>query len=170
VQGRHGAALGFDGVNDYVQIASPDLPVRDFTWQAWVKASSWKSFQAVMMARDNFGPELNVDGSGRVLVVHSSGGGRLTSAGQIPLNTWTHIALTRSGSTLRIYLNGAQDPATGVDSTVYDFGTCSLLIGVDADTGCTGSLNGYFTGVIDEVRIHDRALSAAEIAQSMNAP
>jgi hypothetical protein len=168
-QGRFGAALNFDGVNDYVQVASPDLPTRDFTWHAWIKGGSWKAFQAVMMARDGIGPELNIDGAGRI-VVYSSGQLRLTSAGQVPAAAWTHIALTRTGNTLRVYLNGVQDSVTGVDGAVYNFGTCPLLIGVDADSGCTGALNGRFAGTIDQVRIHNRALSAGEIQNAMSVP
>jgi hypothetical protein len=34
---------------------------------------------------------------------------------------------------------------------------------VDNDSGCTGTLNGYFAGRLDEVRIYDRALSASEL-------
>jgi hypothetical protein len=94
----------------------------------------------------------------------------LTSAGQVPAAAWTHIALTRTGNTLRVYLNGVQDSVTGVDGAVYNFGTCPLLIGVDADSGCTGALNGRFAGTIDQVRIHNRALSAGEIQNAMSVP
>jgi len=168
-QGKFNNALQLDGANDHVQVPSPDLPTRDFTWQAWVRGSQWRTFQTVMMARDGVGPELNINSAGRV-VVYSSGALRFTSAARIPTAAWTHIALTRTGSALRLYVNGIQDSAGGSDGAVYNFSTCPLLIGVDSDAGCTGALNGYFTGTIDEVRVFNRALSVAEVQQEMSRP
>jgi len=71
---------------------------------------------------------------------------------------------------LRAYINGVQDSVSGFDGATYSFSNCPLLIGVDSDSGCTGSLNGYFKGTIDEVRIFNRALSATEIQQEMTRP
>lgn len=42
------------------------------------------------------------------------------------------------------------------------------MIGADADSGCTGTLNGYLGGTVDEVRIYNRALSSVEIQGPMN--
>ncbi len=52
----------------------------------------------------------------------------------------------------------------------HDFSTCPLLIGVDNDSGCTGTLNGYFAGRLDEIRIYGRTLTATEIQTDMNTP
>jgi hypothetical protein len=41
---------------------------------------------------------------------------------------------------------------------------------VDADSGCTGLLNGQFAGQLDEFRLYNRTLSPTEIQAAMNAP
>jgi hypothetical protein len=79
-----------------------------------------------------------------------------------------HIALSRTGGVLRIYINGAADSVTGSDSRTFNFNSCPLLVGVDADSGCTGLLNSYLTGTVDEIRVYNRALSQAEIQSAMN--
>ena len=47
---------------------------------------------------------------------------------------------------------------------------CLFFIGVDADAGCTGSLNGFLQGRLDEVRVYNRSLTDAEIQADMGAP
>ena len=85
----------------------------------------------------------------------------------IPLNTWTHLATTYDGANLRYYVNG-------------------VLVGTTAGTGTINAANGalriggnnsaplgqgeWFKGLIDEVRIYNRALTAAEITGDMTAP
>ncbi len=167
-QGRHGSALTFDGTNDYVQVPSPDMPTSNFTWMVWVKASVKKPFQALMMAGNDIGSELTLNATNRVVVIHALG--ELRSNAAIPLATWTHVAVTRNGTSLRVYVNGVQDAVANTSSTPYNFGSCALLIGVDSDAGCAGALNGYFKGSLDEVRIFNRALSASEIQQEMSRP
>jgi glucose/arabinose dehydrogenase/PKD repeat protein len=167
--GKYGGAIQFDGVNDYVRVDSPNLPTGNFTWEAWLHPTAWSSFQAVMIARNDVGPEVDINGSGR-LQVHSGTALRLTSSGALPLNAWSHVAVTRTSGTIRVYINGVQDPVTGSHSATYNFSSCPLLIGADADSGCTGLLNGYFAGRIDEVRIYNRALTATEIQSDMNTP
>jgi hypothetical protein len=75
----------------------------------------------------------------------------------------------RSGSSVTIYVNGSQDPWTGTDSSgALSFGTCALLIGTDADTGCNGALGNYTNGTIDDIRVYNRALTASEIQSLAN--
>jgi len=81
----------------------------------------------------------------------------------LPLNTWTHLAGTYSGSTMRFYTNGvlvASRSQTG-------------NIGISADPLTIGGNlfgNSSWQGLIDEVRIYNRSLSAAEIQSDMNHP
>jgi hypothetical protein len=81
----------------------------------------------------------------------------------LPLNVWTHIATTYDGTNMRFYINGA-------------------LVGTKAQTGSITRANGplriggnlssgeFFQGLIDEVRVYNRALSAAEITTDMTTP
>jgi hypothetical protein len=83
----------------------------------------------------------------------------------LPLATWSHLASTYDGSTLRLYVNGIQVssiPRSGVSS--IEVGTGALRIGGNTIWG------EYFRGLIDEVRIYNRALGAAEIATDRDTP
>jgi hypothetical protein len=168
--GRYGGAVALDGVDDYVMVPSPGLPTGDFTMEAWIFLDQVASFQTIMESLDGLGgPELefNIVTGGR-LEVWSNGAKRLTTSSSMPVGAWTHVALTRSGSTLRAYINASAASQTGTDGTTLSFASCPLLIGVDADSGCTASLNGFLKGRVDNVRIYNRALSASEIQTNMN--
>ncbi|MGI0012713.1 MAG: LamG-like jellyroll fold domain-containing protein [Nitrososphaera sp.] len=170
--GKYGNAIGFDGIDDYVAASNLNLPTGDYTYEAWVALDRNNIFQTIMEALDGVGgAELELDlAAGGAVQLWSNNGQRLTTGTAIPVGTWSHVALTRQGSTIRVYLNGVLQSQTGSDSGTLDFSNCPLLIGVDADSACTGLLNGYLDGRIDEVRIYNRALSQAEIQTDMNAP
>jgi hypothetical protein len=170
--GRYGNAVTLDGIDDHVMVPSPGLPTGDFTLEAWVFLDQVRPLQTVMEALDGFGgPELefNIITGGR-LNVWSNGSERLTTSASVASGAWAHVALTRSGSTLQAYINGAAAGPTATDPSALNFASCPLLIGVDADAACNGSLNGYLDGRIDNVRIYSRALSAGEIQTNMNTP
>jgi Concanavalin A-like lectin/glucanases superfamily len=80
---------------------------------------------------------------------------------RLPLNPWTHVTMTYDGANIRYYQNGTlvtTTPATGNMTN----GNGALRIGGNSIWG------EYFTGRIDEVRVYNRALSAAEITTDLN--
>jgi hypothetical protein len=172
VSGKYSGALSFNGTSSYVSVSNPNLPTGDFTWSAWISPNRTDGFRTIMesagLDAHPGGLEVDID-TGRI-VIYSNGGNPLTSAAIIPTGVWSHVALTRSGSAIKLYISGNQDPNTGTDGAAHDFGGCALTIGMDYDSDCTGNLNGYFEGIIDEIRIYSRALSQAEIQSYMNTP
>ena len=80
----------------------------------------------------------------------------------LPLNQWSHLAATYSGSTMRLYVNGVQ-VATRSVGTGLTTGTLPLRIGGNSIWG------EWFAGRIDEVRVYNRALNQTEILSDMNA-
>jgi chitodextrinase len=76
-------------------------------------------------------------------------------------NTWAHLAATYDRATMRLYVNGVQ-VASRAQTGAIATSTNPLQIGGDSIYGQ------YFAGRIDEVRIYNRALSAAEIQSDMN--
>jgi hypothetical protein len=168
--GRFGRALSFDGVNDLVTVA--DASSLDFTTgmtlEAWVNPSALSGWRTAILkeatgglayalyAHDNAPrPAVTVNVAGRD---HSSGG-----SAQLPLNTWTHLAATFDGATLRLFVNGVQVGSGALGGSLLT-STGALRIGGNAVWG------EYFSGLIDEVRIYNRALTAAEIQSDMTAP
>jgi hypothetical protein len=90
----------------------------------------------------------------------------------IPLNEWHHIAATYTGSCWAIYVDGVLDPlnalATACPNATPE-STSYQRAGLAAGINSTGGLGtGYFSGVIDEARIWNRALSQGEIAANKN--
>ncbi|HEY8920349.1 MAG TPA: LamG-like jellyroll fold domain-containing protein, partial [Chitinophaga sp.] len=87
-----------------------------------------------------------------------------------PLNTWVHLAVTQSGDTARLYINGAL--VSG--NTALNIKP-SQLTPAGAATGTTLNYLGksqfsdpVFNGAIDEFKIYSRALSDGEIAAGIN--
>jgi hypothetical protein len=81
----------------------------------------------------------------------------------LPLNTWTHLATTYDGTTLRIFVNGVQASSRAVTGNITA-STGVLSIGGNTVWG------EWFAGLIDEVRVYNRALPATEIQTDMTTP
>ena len=85
----------------------------------------------------------------------------------MPVNTWTHLAFTFDGTTLKLYMNGAlvrTSNINGSNSGALTTSAGALRIGGNAVFG------EYFRGIIDEVRLYNRPLTAADIQVDMNTP
>lgn len=76
---------------------------------------------------------------------------------------WHLVAATFDGATRRLYVDG--EPASVTAASAADDGGAGLGIGCSGvgSDGATAGATERFVGVIDEVSIYDRALSAAEI-------
>jgi hypothetical protein len=80
----------------------------------------------------------------------------------IALGQWTHLALSWDHGALRLYVDGAEVAAPPAPPPLT-VGPGDLRIGGNSIAGQ------FFAGLIDEVRIYDRALTTAQIAADMNA-
>ena len=83
----------------------------------------------------------------------------LSGTAQLPTATWSHLATTYDGATLRLFVNGVQVGQLAATGSLT-VSTGPLRIAGNAVWG------EWFNGPIDEVRVYNRALSAAEL-QSM---
>src|SRR5207248_6908965 len=85
----------------------------------------------------------------------------LDAPSAIPTASWSHLAATYDGTTERLYVNGAQVASLAISGTIST-SSSPLKIGGNAIWG------EWFDGLIDEVRIYNRPLSAIEIQSDMN--
>ena len=148
-----GKGIEFDGVNDWVNI--PNLTLgSDFTIEGWFKLEPGIDHKDVLFGQEGSGPDIHfTQGKVRLYVY----GIRITANTPLIANTWGHIAITRSGANLKVYINGVDDSATGRWS-----GALSIkAIG-------RGNRGGYFGGMMDEIRIWNIARTDAEIGASYN--
>jgi PKD repeat protein len=171
VPGESGNALSFNGTNAWVTV--PDSPALELTTamtlEAWVKptaappSGSWASVLFKEGATDANYTIYGFDGNRDPLLGFYTPSGVVQAIGPstLALGTWTHLAATYGGSTATLYVNGTA-VATQAASGPMPTSTDPLRIGGDSLFG------EFFTGLIDEVRIYNRALSAAEIQADMN--
>ena len=80
-----------------------------------------------------------------------------------PLNAWTHLAMTYDSASQRLFVNGVLVASRPMTDEIPMWASQPLRIG----GGYTNSGQGGLTGMIDEVRIYNRALSQAEIQTDM---
>ncbi|MGQ0591683.1 MAG: LamG-like jellyroll fold domain-containing protein [Gammaproteobacteria bacterium] len=168
-QGRFGNALSFDGVDDWVTVndsASLDLTT-GVTLEAWVYPIVDMTQWATVILKEQSGGALyelyaNSDQSQPLTSVTVGRRYRVLSGGPWLLtNQWTHLAATYDGTIQRLYVNGiqvAQRPQTGP----IQVSSNPLRLGGNSVWG------DFFKGRIDEVRVYQRALSAAEINADLN--
>lgn len=92
-----------------------------------------------------------------------------TANGAIVANTWYHICCLRSAGAIKIYINGVLN-ASGTEGTIAPVYTYAARFGtMFYNAIAPGPYNGH-NGKIDEMRIYNRALSAAEITALANLP
>jgi len=167
--GKIGNALSFDGVDDYVDI--PDRPslrwdLNPFTIMFWLKETTARA-QEVMcnkgVVQTGYWRIDFFDSTGPIAFgTRSSDTNELLEfdAGVRPVG-WTHVAFTREDPIWKVYLNGS------LRNTVKDTRSGRGMTFAGISIGKKLWLN-YFNGLIDEVRIYNRALSQAEIQRVMN--
>ena len=177
VNGKVNSALQLDGVDDVVLVDdAPSLnPVSNITIEAWFNmtnypdgTSMYAEYQSAIVAKGgtpSIYPDYEFfilgDAGPAKLCYFLSGPGNCVD-GYITTNQWYHAALTYDHSNVRLYLNGIQIgsfPQTGdLSDSTYKFGIGNRNPDDDGR-------DRYFNGIIDEVRIWNRSLSAAEIQQ-----
>ena len=165
--GKYGSALVFNGTNARVSV--PDAAslhlTTGMTLEAWVNpatvTAAWRD--VIYKGNDNFYLEGTSDSGGRPAGGGTFAGSPLYGTSALATNTWSHLATTYDGATLKLYVNGVQ-VASRAQAGPIATSTNPLEIGGDL-------LNGqYFNGTIDEVRVYNRALTVGEVQADMNAP
>jgi hypothetical protein len=181
--GKFGRAVRFDGVDDWVTItdgaANTPLDITRMTLEAWVMpdAGALSGWDTVILK------ERGTDQMSFALYSHDgaplldgfpgpAGYARTTNITQntpvrngvdLAAGVWTHLALTYDGQFMRLYVNGelaAQQAKTG-----------NLAVGNQPlRIGGNGAFAGgeYFRGLIDEVRVYNKARTQQQIQEDMN--
>ena len=171
--GYFGRALSFDGSNDVAAATSANaalnLTGRALTLSAWVNQRSRSGWQIIVNkpyssphSRPFFDWSMHVeDGTGKLVAYLGCDAQQRYSNASIPLNTWTHVAVTYDGSSIRHYINGALDRTTGASCSVTNTNSRPIRVGANG----AGVEN--FNGLIDDLRVYNRVLSASEVRADM---
>jgi len=166
--GRFGNALVFNGTSARVTVpdaASLQLTT-GMTLEAWVFPTETPTYWRAIVDKTVDGYYLMASSS---QYDQPAAGGTWVGGNQntfgvslLEVNTWTHLAATFDGATVRLFVNGAQ-VASQAQTTPLATTNGTLQIGAD-------SYGEFFAGRIDEVRIYNRALTEAEIRSDMATP
>ena len=174
--GMYGNALSFNGTSSYVDLGNPaGLHLTgSMTLEAWVKAVGNPPDDGQIIAKsDDTGwqfktsPDTGPRTFGVQVSASPGASAQRYSTTVLALNIWYHVAAVydASASTLDIYVNGVLNSGTLLGAIPTSQVNQNVNVNIGRRTG-----GFYFNGVIDEVRIYDRALSQAEIQVDMNTP
>ena len=136
----------YDGTDDYLSIPTSDdfaFGTGDYTIEAWV----WKNTtgqEHIYEGRDggNTNRILFYVNSANKLANYINASVKGTASSDFPLNQWVHVALTRDGTTLRLFLNGV---ASGTSTA--SLGTSNYPLNVAGDSTGRLGLEGYVSDV-----------------------
>lgn len=164
-------AFALDGVSKYVAV--PDsadwaFGTNEFAIELWANFATVAGTQAMLGSDEGPGSTKKwifwrTGGSLGFHIADGSGGGAtLGSAGFNPVaGQWYHVGVTRSGSSFTFYVNGAALSTDSSSFTVPD-ANAPLTIGQAENQF-------FFGGMLDDVRIYNRALAAGEVLAIFNA-
>ena len=95
----------------------------DFTIECWVKRDASGAFAdkfTIGDSKESTGLELYLGSGGAALNVYSNNGGILVAAaGSYSANVWHHLALVRSGNTIKLYVDGTADNNTATNTATF---------------------------------------------------
>jgi hypothetical protein len=145
-----GYSTYFNGTTDFFATPSSSsfaFGTNDFTMEAWIYLTSTASTQRIISTPGNNDEFLLVNTGSNVYLDYYDGVADTTSGSNyITVNTWTHVAVSRAGSTVRLFINGVLS-GTGT-STANHTTAQSLYIGRYYASGID-----YFKGYMSNLRI-----------------
>ena len=167
VAGQHGQAIRFDGTGDYATVAdNASLDISGaITMATWVKpekvATQYLIKKAIQSGTDGY--ELSLATTGFPFVRFNATASMTTYRVDSPTaypsdgTTWMHLAATSDGTTIRLYVNGAEVATKPAPAAIT---TNNLALGIGGQSDGVSTLQ----GAMDDVLLYNRALSASEVA------
>jgi hypothetical protein len=157
------SAVTYDGTaNGVVTVSGGLTNPTAATLAAWVFPTAWPTTtNGVVNIRDGIILRLQDSGSVRGSFYTGTAYSGITVAAGIPLNTWTHVAYTVTAGSQVVYVNG---DAVGSATTATPVSYTGLPADTVVGSHPTVPANHRFQGLIDDVRVYTRALTATDIA------
>ncbi|WP_269543139.1 LamG-like jellyroll fold domain-containing protein [Cerasicoccus fimbriatus] len=162
--GSHALALNGDDQHLVIDDAPVLRITGDMTLAAYIKTTTSGQSQNIIAKSFNDGYRLRLSGANQPQLILGAGASviGISSESTIPVGQWRHIAVTitfeGSVGTARFYIDGQLSDTESFNASGIEAGNGALVIGAASPTNTES-----FEGLIDQVRIENRALSAAEI-------
>lgn len=168
--GKLGGALTLNGTNAQTTTtyAAAENMTGDYTLELWLKPGATSQTTNAKLVGKHNGTTINYllsfDGSSHVQFIMDCGTRTTTTSTTVFSNTslWYHVAAVHSGTTMLLYVNGAQEAQA----------SCSGAAQTNLapfEIGNTVASPGFFNGSVDEVKLFSRAFSGNDIAAGYNA-
>jgi hypothetical protein len=154
-----GSSMSFDGTGDYLVPSAPNsnlnlvLGTGNFTIEFWVYFNSGLGSDIVLydsrpLTTNGVYPTLYVNSSSQLSYV-VSGTDQITSGSAFSATTWYHVALCRSSTSTKMFINGTQVGSTYIDSNNYLNPARRPVIAINGYNETAAPLNGY----MDDLRV-----------------
>ena len=173
VAGKYGFAGKFNGTNSYITTGLTWPGGTQLSWSGWIKTSNTKNtyvFGDFASGGANSSHRLSVRiySQNFQATINNAGGGlgtTVTFGTFAHYGEWAHLVVTIDGTTLKGYVNGSQLGSAQTSSESLAAGANPFVFGnYGPDTGASQQ----FDGRIDQVRIFNKAISAAEVTKLYN--
>ena len=154
----------FNGSSSWIDLSDNSFKLSTITVSAWFNSASTQNLQNIYSCYDYQGQSrgFNIRLQDNNLILFqtykSNVNSSLFSSSQIQRNTWNHVAVVATQSSVSIYINGSLDNSGSIVGFDY-FTTHPFSIGRAA-----GEAEHYFDGSIDQVRIFNEALDGDDVA------
>ncbi len=172
--GKRGGSLEFDGTDDYADASGLSVTEGDFTISLWAWLPSSISADDPMAV--SMGDPSQWDSELFGLYVGDQDGGMthrgvrvwweatsLTWDVNVTDETWRHLVLVKSGTSLELYSNGNLVATGGTNPNTWT----SQFFGIGAGNN-GGTITDHFEGKLDNIRVYSRALSSSEVNDIKN--
>jgi hypothetical protein len=176
VTGKLNGALQFNGSTDCVDLGNKAAfnMAGSFTVSLWANIGAWTSgWGCVMMGNrgeDNIGWQIRRYSSDRLCFTTRGQGNDDVSSNltPVPQNQWIHIGCVynSANNTKAIYVNGLLDKSVSTNGASVTPTTHNTYIGARANN-TNATQESFFTGILDDVRLYDRALSGDDLTSTM---
>jgi len=161
VDGYHGGALEFDGIDDGVEFANFVPPLQG-TITFWINPASVGPRGRIFGGADEFEAYVQNGLFHNQLFAAGDAPNYLISNATIQTDTWTHVALTYDGTSHRLqtYLNGTLDGENSTADDVWNGGAFAFA-------HRAGGNQEYYYGLLDDFRIYKKVLTQEQIKETM---
>ena len=179
--------FNFDGVDDYVSVSTLPSLTSQYTLAAWVRLSSIRNYHILFYRGNSTSGDIEFYSSTAlqsITLAHNrnnggsffyaanngstSGSPNIGNWGAFPTNTFSHYVLTYGGNAWRLYKDGFQ-----IGNTIHSVSNPSVVsstwrIGGTPNTATFTTTNEW-EGLIDNIRIYNRSISAVEVRELFQA-
>jgi len=150
VNGFATGAVDLDGTNDWITLEQTNdlaFGTGDFTMELWVylRTGGYTALidcRPAPAATEGLYPDIYYDGSSQI---HWFIDSTQKISGNFSISQWNHVAVSRSGTSTKMFINGTQAGSTYSDSNNYLNG--DTTIGTNAERANSGNLNGFVSNV-----------------------